>query len=238
MPSSLAGRLAPETNLLLSRLTVRHQRRFAALCDVVPLSFGQVLATADGRIRHVYFPIRGFVSLIVGTAPEASLEVGLIGIEGMLGATVALDVTTSPLLAVVQGDGLALRMSVATFRAELEGCAELHALMMRYCFVILRQCGQAAACAHYHAVPARLARWMLMTLDRTKGKDLQLTQDFLSQMLGVRRVGITLAASALKAAKLISYQRGAISILNRSGLESVACACYEIDRRTYRRVLG
>jgi hypothetical protein len=110
--------------------------------------------------------------------------------------------------------------------------------MLRYCFVMLRQCGQAAACTHYHAVPARLARWLLMTQDRAQSNSLDLTQDFLSRMLGVRRVGVTQAASGLKAARLISYHRGQIAVLNRTGLEAASCACYRVDRRTYDRAFG
>lgn len=238
MPRGVASRTSPRTNLLLDRLGERYRRRFCALCEPVPMTFGEVLVEADERVRYVYFPVQGFISLIVPADGSSTLEVGLIGREGMLGSTLALEVATSPLLALVQGNGTALRMSAVRFRAELRENAELRTLMARYCYVVLRQCSQIAACTHYHALQARLARWLLMTQDRTVGSELQLTQMFLSRMLGVRRVGITQAATSLKVADLISYHRGALSVRDRPGLESVACSCYRTDLKTYHSVLG
>lgn len=228
----------PESNRLLDALPVGYGKRLKALCDTVTITFGEVLTESDAPISHVYFPIRGFISLIAPADATSTLEVGLIGSEGMLGATLSLQVAQSPLQAIVQGDGSALRLPAARFRTALKESAELHALMAKYCYVILRQCAQAAACGHYHAVPARLARWLLMTQDRAHGPELQLTQDFLSRMLGVRRVGVTQAASQLKADHLITYHRGSIVVHDRKGLEAIACACYRTDRRIYQRVLG
>ena len=238
MPQHPTARSPPKENRFLAGLGVATTRRMRALCETVPLAFGQILGQADGRIRHVYFPERGFISVLATASTDQALEVGLIGTEGVLGATLALGVPTAPLQALVQGDGSALRMSAARFRTELDASPTLRQRTNRYCYVLLRQTGQAAACVHYHAVPARLARWLLMTLDRTSGDDLQLTQEFLSRMLGVRRVGITQAAGHLQQAGLISYHRGAITVRDRRGLLAVACSCYEADRRSYALLLG
>ncbi len=236
MPDLSVPPKAAADNGLLTRLSTSSRARFTALCEPCELKFGAVLCEANERLRHVYFPLRGFISLIAADDSSRTLEVGLIGREGLLGATVALDVAAAPLKALVQGDGIALRLSVRRFTQALAAHDDLRALVLRYCFVQLHQSGQAAVCAHYHTVDTRLARWLLMTLDRTVGDELQLTQDFLSQMLGVRRVGVTQAASQLKARGLITYQRGAISVRSRRGLEAIACSCYRADRRAYRRV--
>ena len=224
-------------NQLLALLPRRTRTAFEARCRRTKLAFGQVLAEPDARIRHVYFPIDSFVSLIARADAGSTLEVGLIGTEGMFGATIALGSDSAPLHALVQGGGTALRMTAKQFRLELAASALLRGLMLRYCYVLLRQLSQMAACTRYHPVQARLARWLLMTQDRARGSALHLTQQFLSQMLGVRRVGVTQAAGVLQAGKLIGYRRGEIVILNRRGLEAVSCVCYSADRLLYQRTL-
>jgi CRP-like cAMP-binding protein len=206
------------------------------LCDRVELTFGQVLADPDVRLTDVYFPLTGFVSLI-SPVGEASLEVGLIGPEGMVGATIALGVDSAPLQALVQGAGSALQLSAARFRREIRLRPAFRALLLRYCYVLLRQVSQTAACTHYHSIEARLARWLLMTQDRAGGSSLHLTQEFLSVMLGVRRVGVTQAAGKLQARRLIDYHRGEIVVVNRRGLEAASCGCYAGDKRLYDRTL-
>ena len=188
--------------------------------------------------NHVYFPTRSFISLIVPVDDITSLEVGLIGNEGMFGIPLVLGVDVSPLRAVVQGAGSALRMDAELFSRELRRSPALLRQMHRYAFVQLSQLAQTAACTRFHVVEARLARWLLMTQDRAHANSFQITQEYLAFMLGVRRVGITKAAGALQKRKLIHYSRGNITVLDRRGLRAASCGCYKADRESYSRMLG
>ena len=162
---------------------------------------------------------------------------GLVGREGMLGISLALGVTIAPQRALVQGSGSALRMSAAAFRRELAQSKSMRRVLDRYLYVLMCQLAQTGACTRFHRLEPRLARWLLMSHDRTIGDTFHLTHEFLAFMLGMRRVGITVAAGALQKMGLISYVRGAITICDRAGLEAAACACYRIDRESYARLL-
>jgi len=160
---------------------------------------------------------------------------GLIGNEGMLGASLMLGVNFAPLRALVQGNGSALRISTAEFQRDLAECPSLHRVLNRYLYVTMAQLSQTAACNHFHEIEPRLARWLLMTHDRAHSNHFHLTHEFLADMLGVRRSGITVAAGALQGKNLIGYTRGEISILDRSGLEAAACECYQAVNDDYRQ---
>jgi CRP-like cAMP-binding protein len=204
----------------------------------VELIIGDVLYEPAERIRHVYFPVDGFISLLIPVDGRASLEVELVGDEGLLGVSLALGVDVAPLQALVQGSGAALRISAAAFRRELASSPALRRSINRYIYVLMAQLAQASVCTRFHVLDARLARWLLMTHDRAHSNQFHLTHEFLAQMLGVRRVGITNAAGLLQKRKLVSYSRGDIKILDRRGLEAASCGCYRAARTTYERILG
>jgi CRP-like cAMP-binding protein len=228
----------PPTNRLLAALPGKNLEHLLANCEPIDLIFGDILSAPGDRVRHVYFPTDGFISLVAPVDGYAGLEVGMIGSEGMYGIGLMLGVDVSPMHALVQGTGPALRMNAKPFRRELEDSPALQRGLNRYLYVLLSQLAQTAACTRFHVVEARLARWLLMTRDRARSDEFYLTQDFLSHMLGVRRVGVTKAAGSLQRRKLISYSRGVIRVLDRSGLQAAACGCYLADKKIYDRVLG
>ncbi len=228
----------PVVNHLLESLPPGERRTMLAGCEMVELAFADVLCSPGETFRSVHFPIGGFISLIMPIDDSAALEVGLVGNEGMLGIPLALGVDVSPLRAVVQGAGPALRMDAAIFRRELGRSPALRRKLDQYVFVQLSQLAQTAACTRFHVVEARLARWLLMTQDRARASTFHITQEFLAYMLGVRRVGITKAASSLQGRQLIHYSRGNITVLDRRGLKAAACGCYKADLDSYDRMLG
>jgi CRP-like cAMP-binding protein len=227
----------PAVNRLLASLPEDDLRSMLAECETVELAFAEVLYNPRDPLRHVYFPISSFISLIMPVDASASLEVGLVGNEGMFGIPLVLGVDVSSVKAVVQGAGSALRMDAAPFGRVLAGSEALRRSLARYVCVHLSQLAQTAACTRFHVVEARLARWLLMTQDRAHASSFHVTQEFLALMLGVRRVGVTKAASALQRRSLIRYRRGDMTVLDRRGLRSASCGCYKADRDSYDRIL-
>ena len=215
-------------NTLLAALPRREYRRMFAGFEPVTLTFGQVLYEAERPIRHVYFPSDSLVSLLTLVKGHMPTEIGLVGREGMLGIPLALGMSDSPVLALVQGTGTALRMTAARFRSEHGRHGALQRELARYIHERIVQITQTAACNRFHKVEARLARWLLMTRDRMGTDHLHLTQEILGNMLGVLRVAVTNAATALQRRKLISYGRGEIEVLDAKGLEEAACPCYRV----------
>jgi CRP-like cAMP-binding protein len=219
---------APPTNRLLAALPKNEYRRLLPTLEPFPLVFGEVIYEPGDLIRHVYFPASGIISLLAVVEDRATLEVGIIGREGMVGLPVFLGVKTSRNRAVVRGAGAALRMKATTYRKECDNGGSLPRLLRRYTHSLLTQVAQGAACNRFHPIDARLARWVLMTRDRMGADEIQLTQEFLSNLLGVRREGVNKTAGALQKQQLITYRRGTLTTLNRAGLEAVACQCYGI----------
>lgn len=230
--------LATSPNQLIERLPRAARSRLIALCDPHPLVLAEILSEAGSTTRHVYFPTDGFISLVSVIDGSPGIEVGMVGQEGMLGAHLALGVASQPLHALVQGAGTALRINARAFRAELSQSPALQSAVARYLHVLMTQLAISTACVRFHSVQPRLARWLLMTQDRAVSNSFHVTHEFLAYMLGVRRVGITSAASALRRDGLISYHRGHVTVLDRKGLEAAACTCYAADCRSYAVVMG
>lgn len=224
----------PIANRLLAALTRAEYQRLETHLEAVPLHFGQVLYEADDLITHVYFPNDSLVSLLTVVDAHSALEVGMVGPEGMLGTALAMGAEVSPVRALVQGTGSAMRMKAAPFLRGFRQGLSLQREVLFYTHGLMSQIAQTAACNRFHVVEARLARWLLMTRDRVGASHFFLTQDFLSKMLGVRRVGVNQAANALKQQELIDYSRGHMEIINGHGLEAVACSCYEMVKGRHR----
>lgn len=225
----------PVENHLLAALPLREYRRLLSGLEPVTLAFGEVIYEWGKPIRHVYFPCDSLVSLLTPVEGHMALEVGVVGREGMLGIPVALGMTDSPVRALVQGTGTALRMTAARFRSEHGRHGPLHGELDRYIYDRMVQITQIAACNRFHPVEGRLARWLLMTRDRMGSNDFRITQEILGNMLGVLRVAVTKAAGALQRRNLIRYSRGHISILDGAGLEAASCRCYEVVKKIYGR---
>lgn len=223
-----AAKQLPSANHLLAAMPRPAYRRMLTGFEQVELNYAEVLYEPKEPIRCVYFPINCLVSLLTAVDKNRTLEVGMVGNEGMVGMPMALGIGVSAVRALVQGSGMALRMKAARFRTEFEKNWLLRRALFRYNHLMMAQISQTAACNRFHLTDERLARWLLMTSDRVHANEFLLTHEFLAHMLGVRRVGVTKAASDLQRKKLIDYSRGNIQILNRKGLEAAACTCYRI----------
>ena len=213
-------------NRLLAALPRKSYGELLPALAPVQLAFGEVLNEPRRPIRHVYFPGDCVVSLVAPVDAAHALEVGMVGCEGVIGTPLVLGVADSPVRALVQRAGAALRIDAARFRRELARNAPLQRVLHRYIQALMAQITQTAACNRFHVIEPRLARWLLMTRDRVRSAQFRMTHEFLAQMLGVRRVGITEAAGALQRRSLIAYTRGAIRILDHRGLEAASCSCY------------
>ncbi|MCC2617298.1 Crp/Fnr family transcriptional regulator [Aestuariibacter halophilus] len=201
------------------------------------LKFGQVLYATDEPIEDVFFPLTGFISVLVEVSGGRSVEMGLIGSEGMLGATLALGKRNAPMLSIVQGAGKALRMDARVFRERLQASLPLRNVIHSYLYILILQLSLTGACNCSHEVPQRLARWLLMTQDRAHASQFYLTHQYLARMLGVRRSAVTIAAGAFQRAGLISYSRGQINVLSRSGLKQASCQCYAAAFKFHKKNL-
>ena len=228
----------PTANRLIARLGAKDRAHVIGACDEVELAFGDVLAEPGQPVDHVIFPIGGFISLLAPMGGPSILEVALTGNEGMYGVSVALGAESSQVQAVVQGAGRALRLEGPAFRRELGRLPKLRSSIDLYIHVLMGQLVRSAGCNRFHVVEQRVARWLLMTADRTHAATFHMTHELLAHMLGVRRVGVTEAASALQARSLISYTRGVVTILDHRGLERASCTCYRADLDTYERYFG
>ena len=220
-------------NQLLAALSVEGRKRLRPSLRRVPLTLGDVVYEADERIRHVYFPASGVISLLCITDDGASIEAGTIGMEGMAGIPVFLGVDSSPNRAVVQVAGEAMRMEAEAFREVAGRSGRFHDFLHLYTFALMTQMSLSVACNRFHSVEKRLARWLLMMQDRAQVDEFCFTQELISQMIGTHRPHVSTAVNSLHNAGLIHNGRGRIGILDRKGLVKIACECYLAAKRKF-----
>lgn len=220
-------------NRLVEALPRKEKSSFLARSRTVVLVPGELLCEPGRDFQHVYFPLGGFISLRSQVDGNRTLEVRLVGNEGMLGATLALGIRAAPLRGLVQRAGPALRMNAGPFRKKLRDSPALLRILHSYLYSALDEISHGAACIHYHDVQKRLARCLLMSHDRAQADEFHLTHQHLADMLGVRRSAVTIAAGALRRKGLIRYSRGEIFILDRPALETASCTCYEATGRHF-----
>jgi CRP-like cAMP-binding protein len=232
--ASSAGRTG---NRLLDRLPEKEYRRMLSSWETISLPHGYELSRQDGAISHVYFPTSGVCSVVSVTDDGKVVEAATIGNEGMIGLPVILGLDFSPTRTVSQVSGTALRMAAADFLKAMDPDGPLDKLLRRYIAFPLRYAYQTVACNALHSVEERMCRWLLMTHDRVGKEEFGLTQEFLAEMLGVRRQSVTVVAGVLQAAGLISYRRGIMKIENREGLEAGSCECYASSNWYYERIM-
>ncbi len=216
------------TNRLLASLPDEDYQNLVGHSERTDLVYGSTLYKTGAIIRHVYFPESGIVSLLSAVGGDQTLEVGIVGNEGMIGVPAFLGAKTSNNIALVQGAGSALRMTTAVFLKECETSNKLQQVVKRFVQSLMAQTAQSAACNRFHPIESRMARWLLMTNDRMKTGVFQITQEFLSNMVGVRREAVNKTAKSFQTRGLISYNRGKLLILDVKGLKTIACDCYKI----------
>jgi CRP-like cAMP-binding protein len=228
----------PILNHLLAALPEREFKRMLPKMKEIPLVYDTDIYKLNDSISDVYFPNSGIISLLAAVDQSSTTEVGIVGREGMVGLPVFLGVNISRIRAVVQGPGRAIKMKATDLRAECAKGGELNGILLRFANSMMVQISQSAVCFRFHLIEQRLARWLLMTGDRMEKHDFKMTQEFLSNMLGVRREAVNRATKSLEKLGLIENSRGSVEIMDRQGLESVSCVCYSVVREEEERVIA
>ena len=228
----------PLGNKILAALPDKVYRRLVNKLEPFDLKFGEIIYEPDVNIKDVYFPNSGIVSFLTAIEKRSTLEVGLVGNEGMVGLSTFLGITKSPNSAVVRAAGLAWKMKAADFLKECRENILLSRLVHRYTHLLLTRLSLVGACNRFHPIIKRLTCWLLMTSDCMETVEFQITQEFIAKMLGVRREAVAIAAGSLQEKQMISYSRGNLSIRNRGGLEEFACKCYSIVKEEERNYLN
>jgi CRP-like cAMP-binding protein len=223
-------------NRILAGLSHKEYARILPDLARVTLSSGQVLYEPGGDMPSAYFLETAIVSILSMAEDGTSIEVSVVGDEGVIGIPIILRSHGLPYKIVVQGSGIAWRMKADVLRREFDRCGPFHTLVLHYLHTLIVALSQSGACNQFHTIRQRFCRWVLTSQDRARSSEIKSTQEFLSQMLGVNRSSASQAASALQRAGLISYRRGRITILNRSGLEAAACECYRIVKGEFDRL--
>ncbi|MBT9553434.1 MAG: Crp/Fnr family transcriptional regulator [Hydrogenophaga sp.] len=230
--------MAHAHNLLIQRLPLAERTRFLALCEPFELTLSSELSTRGKPLSHAHFPLTGFVSLVVEVDSSPGLEVGMVGRESMIGSELLLGMAPTPWRALVQGEGTSLRIDAQALRDQIDRSPALREVIQTSLLVRLHQQARASACERFHMIGPRLARWLLMSQDRAKTDTFHVTHEFMALMLGVRRVGVTVAAGAFQQSGIIRYHRGELTVLDRAALETKACSCYAVDKQNHAQLTG
>ncbi len=229
---------SPNQNHLLAALPAAEFERLASHLELVPMRLGDTLYEPGGQLSHVYFPTTAIVSLLYIMESGVSAEIAGVGNEGVLGISLFMGGDTTPSSAVVQTAGHGYRLQGRLLKEEFNRAGLMQRLLLRYTQALVTQMFQTGACNRHHSIEQQLCRWLLLTLDRLPTNELIMTQELVASALGVRREGITEAAGNLQRAGFISYRRGHISVLKRSGLEASACECYAVVKKELGRLLS
>lgn len=228
----------PIGNKLLAALPSSEYERLLPHLEAVSLSFKQYIYKPNEPIQHVYFPNSGIISMLIVMEDGSTVEVATIGNEGMIGTPILLGADQISAETFVQLSGDAMRMKVDVFRSEVTSGSPLYNLLLRYTLALINQLAQSAACNRLHSIEERCCRWLLLTQDRAESDEFSLTQEFLAQMLGVRRASVSEVAAILQKAGFIHYHRGRMTILDRQALEAASCECYQVVKAEFDRLLG
>jgi CRP-like cAMP-binding protein len=225
-------------NQLLAALPASEYQLLVPHLQVVPLPNQQVIYEVAEPIKYVYFPHQAVISLVITMDDGSTVEAALVGQEGMAGIPMILGDYISCLQAVVQVPGDGMRIDADVLKTEFDRGGYLQRILLRYVQAVFSEMAQGSACNRVHSLEKRLARWLLKVSDRIGSKDFPLTQEFIAQMLGVRRSGVTVAASTLSQSGIISYKRGHITILDIEALQATSCECYWVVKDNFSRLLG
>ena len=227
----------PRQNQLLAALPEADRVRWVTQLELVDMPLGKVLYESGSKMTHVYFPTTSIVSLLYVMEDGASAEIAVVGYEGIIGISLFMGGETTPSRAIVQSAGQAYRLNAGVMKQEFDRSGPVLHLLLRYTQALITQMAQTAVCNRHHSLDRQLCRWLLLSLDRLRSSDLEMTQELIANMLGVRREGVTEAAGRLHKAGLIRYSRGHISVLDRAGLERRTCECYSVVKKEYDRLL-
>ncbi len=238
MADKLSAPHSPKQNRLIAALPTDVFERIAPHLELIPMPLGDVIYESGGQLQYVYFPSTAIVSLHYVMENGASAEISGVGNEGVVGISLFMGGNTTSSLATVYTGGFGYRLKARVLMEEFNRAGPMMRLLLRYTQALMTQMSQTAVCNRHHSVEQQLCRWLLLTLDKLPSNELTMTQELIASMLGVRREGITEAAGKLQRAGLISYRRGHITVLDRSGLESLTCECYGVVKKEFYRLLG
>jgi len=231
------ARQSPKQNHLLAALPAADYERLLSHLELVPLALGRAVYESGDVQGYVYFPTDSIVSMLYVMEDGSSAEIAVVGNEGLVGIALFMGGETTPSRAVVQSKGYGYRLRASVLKTEFGEAGELQHLLLRYTQALITQMAQTAVCNRHHSVDQQLCRWLLLSMDRLPSNELNMTQELIANMLGVRREGVTEAAHKLQAAGLIKYTRGKITVLDRPRLETRVCECYAVVKREYDRLL-